>query len=122
VPTTDTTVPDTTLLAVDPVFSNVRLSPGKLNGAPTSVVTSFAADVAEICVFWSYSGMADGVPYGVDWTTSSQAITRATNRSWAIGAGGTANWCVSGPFPSGTHTFVVSVHGVEELRTTFRVG
>ncbi len=105
-----------------------KVTPGKTpGGEPLPPETAFPAGVAQICVFWRYADMVDGLPYRVEWDVGTTAYDRYQG-TWRLGASGRgANWCRPSPpgsarVPSGDHRFRLFVNGTPALDVRFRVG
>jgi len=98
------------------MFYNVIFSSGVTDDdEPVEVVDAFSSGATEVCAFWDYEGMTDGLTLDVEWFIDGE-FTESGSRideTWEGGQSG--NWwhCTASDsgLPDGLYEVVLSVEG-----------
>lgn len=134
------TVPSTTALPPPStslpglVITDVVISPGKEDGEPVSGaqplvpgdVPEFPSWTNRVCIFWTVSGMPQGVVNGIVWTHEDQVVLalEESELPWNQPSSTDANWCVPVlpvGIDEGQHRIEYFVAGVSQFVAEFEV-
>lgn len=91
----DAEIEDTDALDVDDIaFSAITFSSGQVDDAPVDEVDLLPAGGEQVCAFWDYEGMVDGLIWDALWSVDGQQADVASilGETWVGGESG--NWWV----------------------------
>lgn len=96
------------------LFNNLVFADGVTDDdMPTSILAALPTGSTEVCAFWDYEGMADGVSWEALWFTGGELIESGSiiGTTWVGGESG--NWWVcyfeDAPLPPGLYELVLTV-------------
>lgn len=77
----------------DVLFYHLEFSDGVTeDDRPTQLWYALPAGASDLCVFWDYKGMVDGMPWGVHWFFESEYLEDASLPSEVWNGGPEGNW------------------------------
>ncbi len=97
-------------------FYNLEFSPGVTdNDTPVNVVRSLPSGVTELCVFWDYEGMVDGMSWSAIWFIDQDLSDAGSIIEDSWGGGSVGNWwaCIfnDNGLGDGLYELVLEVEG-----------
>jgi S1-C subfamily serine protease len=108
-------------------FKNITFSSDVTsNDQPVDTVIAFPSAPQNVCAFWDYSGMQDGMSWEADWYIDGTLDQQGSivGSTWA--GGGSGNWwvCVTDQkgLPDGTYEVVLQVEGNPQAASALYVG
>ncbi|HEY70913.1 MAG TPA: trypsin-like peptidase domain-containing protein [Anaerolineae bacterium] len=105
----------------DTIFYNLEFSPGVTdNDTPVNVVRVLPSGIPELCVFWEFEGMVDGMSWSAIWFIDRELSDTGSIIEDSWGGGSAGNWwaCIFNDLglDDGLYELVLEVEG-ERLAT-----
>jgi len=98
------------------MFYNVIFSSGVTDDdEPVEVVDAFSSGATEVCAFWDYEGMTDGLTLDMEWFIDGEFDEAGSRMDETWEGGESGNWwhCITDErgLPDGLYELVLSVEG-----------
>jgi len=108
-------------------FSNIVFAAGVTdNDEPTEVIVALPSNSTELCVFWDYEGMQDGMSYDANWYVDGELSESYSfiDDTWSGGEGGSWWVCAQNDngLADGTYEFALQVETEPQDASALYVG
>jgi putative serine protease PepD len=108
-------------------FGHITFSPHvTADDQPTETVVVLTSSPQNVCAFWDYSGMQDGMSWEADWYVDGTLDKQASIVGDTWSGGDSGNWWVCATdqagLPDGTYEVVLQVEGDPQAASALYVG